>query len=347
MKQNITLSYSINRSFVKSDIYIFEALGYNVQRILSRPHKSTIYFMWNRTKELLKSLLYIPSSKIVVSWFNDYHALIPIIISKIFFKKSVIIVGGYDAIVDDENKHGVFYKHNIRSKIARLNYNLASEIWVVHKSLIKGCDKAASKFNVISGVENFIKNKPLKIKEINTGYDSRFWNYDETINKSGILTVAFFSDKRVINIKGLNNFNKLASLLPNKEFLIVGESGINISDYINLEPNVKVIGVQNKFQIKSLYQKSKFYFQGSRLEGLPNSLCEAMLCGCVPIGSQVFGIPDAIGSTGILFDLETDLEQVADFINSNIGTNEFKNARKRIKKKFNLASRIEKIKENI
>ena len=169
----------------------------------------------------------------------------------------------------------------------------------------------------------------------------------KTLKKSGILTVAFFSDKRVINIKGLNNFNKLASLLPNKEFLIVGESGINISDYINLEPNVKVIGVQNKFQIKSLYQKSKFYFQGSRLEGLPNSLCEAMLCGCVPIGSQVFGIPDAIGSTGILFDLETDLEQVADFINSNIGTNEFKNARKRIKKKFNLASRIEKIKENI
>ena len=129
----------------------------------------------------------------------------------------------------------------------------------------------------------------------------------------------------------------MASLLPNKEFLIVGESGINISDYIDLEPNVKVIGVQNKFQIKSLYQKSKFYFQGSRLEGLPNSLCEAMLCGCVPIGSQVFGIPDAIGSTGILFDLETDLEQVADFINSNIGTKEFKNARKRIKKNFNLS----------
>ena len=33
--------------------------------------------------------------------------------------------------------------------------------------------------------------------------------------------------------------------------------------------------------------------------------------------------------------------------NSNIGIEEFKNARKRIKKKFNLASRIEKIKENI
>ena len=347
MKQNITLSYSVNRSFVKSDIYIFQALGYNVYRILSSPQKSTLNFIFNRTKELIKSLLYIPTSKIVISWFSDYHTLIPIIISKIFFKKSVIIVGGYDAIVDAENNHGVFFKQNIRSKIARLNYSLVSEIWVVHKSLIKGCDEASRKFNITSGVENFIQNKSLKIKEIHTGYDSRYWNYDESIEKSGILTVAFFSEKRVINIKGLNNFNKLASLLPNKEFLIVGESGINISDYIKLEPNVKVLGVQNKLQIKSLYQKSKFYFQGSRLEGLPNSLCEAMLCGCVPIGSKVFGIPDAIGSTGILFDIEKDLAQVADFINSNIGTKEFKNARKRIKKKFNLASRTEKIKKNI
>ena len=168
MKQNITLSYSVNRSFVKSDIYIFQALGYNVYRILSSPQKSTLNFIFNRTKELIKSLLYIPTSKIVISWFNDYHTLIPIIISKIFFKKSVIIVGGYDAIVDAENNHGVFFKQNIRSKIARLNYSLVSEIWVVHKSLIKGCDEASRKFNITSGVENFIQNKSLKIKEINT-----------------------------------------------------------------------------------------------------------------------------------------------------------------------------------
>ena len=59
----------------------------------------------------------------------------------------------------------------------------------------------------------------------------------------------------------------LASLLPNKEFLIVGESGINISDYIKLEPNVKVLGVQNKLQIKSLYQKSEVLFSGLTIGG--------------------------------------------------------------------------------
>ncbi len=99
--------------------------------------------------------------------------------------------------------------------------------------------------------------------------------------------------------------------------------------------------------MKQLYQNTKFYFQGSRLEGLPNAVCEAMLCGCIPIGSRVFGIPDIIGNTGLLFDTEKDLVQVKDFILSGLGEKESKQARKRIISKFNISKRIEKIKENI
>ena len=118
-------------------------------------------------------------------------------------------------------------------------------------------------------------------------------------------------------------------------------------NFVNLNPNVNVIGVQTRTQMKQLYQNTKFYFQGSRLEGLPNSVCEAMLCGCIPIGSRVFGIPDIIGNTGLLFDTEKDLVQVKDFILSGLGEKESKQARKRIISKFNISKRIEKIKENI
>ena len=167
------------------------------------------------------------------------------------------------------------------------------------------------------------------------------------MQKTGVLTAAFFSDKRVINIKGLDLFNKLASLLPNISFTIVGESDISVSEFLNLQPNIKVIGVQTKSQMKELYQNTKFYFQGSRLEGLPNSLCEAMLCGCVPIGSKVFGIPDAIGNTGILFDTEKDLEQIVEFVNSDLGVYNFSKARNRIIKKYDFSKRVEKIKKSI
>ncbi len=347
MKKNVTIVYSIKRSFVKSDISILEALEYNVFQIQSRPKKTLMSFVVSRIKEKIKSIFYVSRSEIVIIWFNDYHAFIPIIFSKLFFKKSVIIVGGYDAIVDKQNRHGLFFRKGIRSKLAKINYRLVSEIWVVHKSLEKGCTYAKEKFNIVSGIRNFLDNKKLVIKEISTGYDTRFWDYDSNNQKIGVLTAAYFSDERVINIKGLDIFNKLAFLMPDVSFTIVGETKIQIDNLINLNPNVNVLGVQTRTQLKQLYQNSKFYFQGSRLEGLPNSVCEAMLCGCIPIGSRVFGIPDIIGNTGVLFDTEKDLVKVKDFMLSGIGEKESKQARNRIISKFNISKRIEKIKENI
>ena len=347
MKNNATIVYSIKRSFVKSDISILEALDFNVFEIQSRPTKTLLSFAINRIKEKIKSIFYVYKSKIVIVWFNDYHAFIPIFFSKIFLKKSIIIVGGYDAIVDKQNRHGLFFKKSVRSALAKLNYSLVSEIWVVHKSLEKGCSYANKKFNIISGVRSFLNNKKLVIKEINTGYDTRFWDYDSNSEKTGVLTAAFFSDERVVNIKGLKIFNKLASLLPEVTFTIVGETKIQIGNFIKLNTNVNVIGVQTRTQMKQLYQNNKFYFQGSRLEGLPNSVCEAMLCGCIPIGSRVFGIPDIIGNSGMLFDTEKDLFKVKDFILSGKGEKDSKIARKRIISKYDISKRMEKFEENI
>ena len=346
MKKNATIVYSIKRSFVKSDISILEALDYNVFQIQSSPKKTLMSFIINRIKEKIKSILYVSRSKIVIIWFNDYHAFIPILFSKLFLIKSVIIVGGYDAIVDKQNRHGLFFKKGIRSTLAKINYSLVSEIWVVHKSLEEGCRYAKEKFNIISGVRSFTNNKKLVIKEISTGYDTRFWDYDRNNEKIGVMTAAYFSDERVINIKGLKIFNELASLLPDIPFTVIGEAKIQIDKFINLNPNVNVLGVQTRTQMKQLYQNNKFYFQGSRLEGLPNSVCEAMLCGCIPIGSKVFGIPDIIGNTGILFDTEKDLVNVKDFILSGVGEKDSKQARNRIISKFDISRRIEKIKEN-
>ena len=347
MKKNVTIVYTIKRSFVKSDISILEALDYNVFQIQSTPKKTVLSFVINRIKEKIKSIYYVSRSKILIIWFNDYHAFIPILLSKLFFKKSVIVVGGYDAIVDKQNQHGLFFKKGIRSILAKINYSLVSEIWVVHKSLENGCEYAKEKFNIVSGVRNFLNHKKLLIKEINTGYDTRFWNYDKRSEKTGVLTAAFFSDERVINIKGLKIFNKLASLVPEVPFTIVGETKIQIDNFLDLSPNVNVIGVQTNTQMKDLYQKHSSYFQGSRLEGLPNSVCEAMLCGCLPIGSRVFGIPDIIGNTGILFDTEKDLNQIKDYMMSDTGEKDSKRARNRIISKFDISRRTEKIKENI
>jgi hypothetical protein len=84
LKNNVTVVYSIERSFVKSDISILEALGLKVYKIHSEPEKTLMYFLYNRLKESWLSVFYIFKSKLLIAWFNDYHSFIPILISKLF-----------------------------------------------------------------------------------------------------------------------------------------------------------------------------------------------------------------------------------------------------------------------
>ena len=58
-----------------------------------------------------------------------------------------------------------------------------------------------------------------------------------------------------------------------------------------------------------------------------------MLCECIPLGNKVFGIPNAIGDTGIIFEGSNDIKKVIEFLNDNKRKDGSK-ARKRIIKKF-------------
>ena len=194
MKNTITFVYPIKRSFVQTDLRILSELKTKVFEIHSPPLKGFQFFT-NRAREIFLSIRFVFKSNHLICWFNDYHSFFPLLISNLFMKKTILIIGGYDAIVDKKSKHGLFYKKGLRTIIGKLNYMLAKEVWVVHKSLESGCQQAYYDNGIISGIRNLINKKKLNIKEVSTGYDSEFWKKTKSQIRNSVVTVAFFNSK--------------------------------------------------------------------------------------------------------------------------------------------------------
>ncbi|MFH1937820.1 MAG: glycosyltransferase family 4 protein, partial [Bacteroidota bacterium] len=106
--------------------------------------------------------------------------------------------------------------------------------------------------------------------------------------------------------KGFDLFIQLAERNQAISFTLIGIP----ARYIHwVEGQYKVSRIPNLTIIQSFcpdevlfksYNQAKVFVQASITEGMPNTLNEAMLCGCIPVGSDVNGIPDAIGTTGVI-----------------------------------------------
>jgi glycosyltransferase involved in cell wall biosynthesis len=146
-------------------------------------------------------------------------------------------------------------------------------------------------------------------------------------------------------VKGLDRFRELATYLPEFEFIIIGATEKVKSYFEPIPPNLNLLPSQQFDQISRYYSEGSFYAQLSRSEGLPNALCEAMLCGCIPVGTNVGDIQITIGNTGITID-DWKPEIFATFIRQHHNDFQLRDrARGRIQQLYDPAKRVERFKQ--
>jgi len=302
--------------------------------ILQR-HFDVIPHQWTRTrdiKNILRVIRYILRTDLSFIWFAGGHAARVVFLSKLFRKKSIVVVGGYEVAKVPEINYGLMLNPKSARRVKYVLEN-ADLVLTVDESLKKDAINNAR----VNG-ENILT--------VSTGYDyEKFRPAGEKENL--VISVSVGDTWTRVQLKGLDTFVKSAEFLSDVRFLVIGIQGGALKKLQDItSPNVEFLGPLSQDELIPYYQRAKVYCQLSMREGLPNALCEAMLCECVPVGTRNCGIPTAIDDTGFYVpygDPKATAEAIKEALNADKG----KEARERIKKMFPIERREKELVEII
>jgi|OM-RGC.v1.007493298 Glycosyltransferase len=238
--------------------------------------KKKIWVPWEFLKLFLFLLLRKKQAYLIS--FGGYHSFIASLVAKIKGCKSYIILNGTDAVSIEEFDYGHLRKGLLRY-CCKKSYQFADLLLPVSQSLLDTTNTYAFEGKKL-GLSTVFPDHHWPYKIIPNGFDCSFWKPDivARINKS-VVTVASLNR---INHKGVDLLLQLAERNADYTFSIVG------IDHIKGVPqNVVFHGYLQPDELRKIYSSSQYYFQLSIWEGFGCALCEAMLCGCIPIVSDV------------------------------------------------------------
>lgn len=282
-----------------------------------------------RPKYILRSLFSMIKgtlwADLTFSWFANFHAVLAVLLSKIFWKKSIVIAGGYSVANIQEIKYGL-----IQNPLC--NYMV--------KIILRNTDKVLATSD--SNRKEILNCTKREVEIVYHGVD-----FNEFIPKGKkdnlVITVGYVSNSN-LKRKGLETFVKSAKYLPNIDFTLIGKHMDKSIFYLKsiTAPNVKFTDFVSNDELLKYYQQAKVYVQLSAHEGFGISLAEAMLCECVPVVTNRGAIPEVVGDIGFHVPY-ADPKATAEAIKEALKSNKGKEARERIVNNFNIEKREEEL----
>jgi len=341
-RYNILFFHTGASSFSNKDSKIFISIGTLHEFCFSSSSKLMIPFVF--IKQLWFLIVRLFSAKIYIAQFAGYHSFLPGLFAKITGRPLLIISGGTDCVSFPPIRYGNFYKSGL-GLFTKWSYQLASHLSPKHYSLFDYDYRYDPSIPQKQGIKNFVNgiNKPLTV--ITNGYDdTKFYRSSEKIKNSFITVSGGFEYPFQVALKGIDLILQAAERFPECSFTIVG-----VPEWKKLDVrsnNVKLLPPIKNSELQPLYSKHQFYLQLSMAEGFPNALCEAMLCECVPIVSNVFSMPEIVADVGFILE-HRKIDELIPLLNRTINDNQLSDksilARKLISENFPLTLREQKL----
>jgi len=299
-RKSVLFVYTGLSSFVKNDFEVL-ASSHSVKKYHFVPVKGIL----NNTLEIFKQFFYLLffgwKYDLFYCWFADYHSFLPVLFAKIFRKKSIVVIGGYDVCRIRKLNYGAFcspFRGWFCAKSMRLaTYILPVSYYVDRKAhVIAPLTKRKMIYNCVT-LDNTAGTFPVKTDTI--------------------LTVGLINNDRTFYLKGIDTFIETARLLPGFKFEIVGINQSKLAHKLgNLPLNISLFEKVKQNELIDFYKNAKVYCQLSRSESFGVSILEAMTFGEFPLVTREGGMPEVVGDFGTV--VERDPRLIADLIEHRI-----------------------------
>jgi glycosyltransferase involved in cell wall biosynthesis len=223
---------------------------------------------------------------LVFGWFASWHTLGPMLCARGFTKPSVLVIGGYDLASLPEIGYG-YQQAGLNKWITRLTIRMATRL-VTHSEY----SRSEARQNVDIPKE--------QVQVIYLGVPDPFGALSENPRDPIVLTVGFVKRSN-LRRKGHEAFVKAASLLPDAQFVLIGDWEDDAIEYLQAIAPVNMIftGWLDDSALVDYYSRASVYVQASLHEGFGLSVAEAMLAGCIPVVTRAGALPEVVGDVGV------------------------------------------------
>ena len=287
-------------SFVRDDLALLEE-RYDVRPFVFGVGRAAA-LAWGLARQAAWLRREGPGASLVYGWFADYPMALPVRWARRRGIPVAVALGGFDAACLPSLDYGVFCSR-WRAPLARGVLRGASLLLPVAEALVESVNAFAPGGPTRQGVRSHVPGLTTPVAVVPTGYDASAWPAGSAHRERRVVTAALVSSERTWTLKGLDLLAAAARLLPDVAFDIVGVSPeFAATKCASVPPNVTLRPPVPRERLAEAFAQASAVLHVSRSEGLPNALCEAMLCGCVPVVSCVGGMPEAAGDTGVVVD---------------------------------------------